>query len=72
MIHRITWTEKVDKPMHYPWTFIIGLEANGDIIPGLPYVDDIASNRVHEVIARISGTSNNSEIMLISDKILSN
>ena len=69
---KITWTEKIDKPMHYPWTFIIGLEANGNIIPDLPpYADDITSNRVHEVIARIPGTSNNSEIMLISDKILS-
>ena len=57
--------------MHYPWTFVIGLKANGDVIPRLAYVNDITSNGVHEVIGRIPCTSNNSEIMLSSGKILS-
>ena len=50
--------------MHYPWTFVVSLEADSDIIPSLAYADDIASNRVHEVISRIPCTSNNREIML--------
>ena len=50
--------------MHYPWTFVISLEADSDIIPSIAYANDIASNRVHEVIIRTPCTSNNREIML--------
>ena len=42
--------EKVDEPMHYPWAFVVGLEADGHIIPSLPDTDDIASNWVHKII----------------------
>jgi hypothetical protein len=40
-----------DEPMQYPWTFVISLEADSDIIPHSAYVNDITSNRVHEVIS---------------------
>jgi hypothetical protein len=40
-----------DEPMHYPWTFVVGLEADSDIIPSIAYANDIASNRVHEVVS---------------------
>ena len=43
-------SRKNDEPMHYPWTFVISLEADSDIIPSIAYANDIASNRVHEVI----------------------
>jgi hypothetical protein len=40
-----------DEPMHYPWTFVISLEADSDIIPSIAYANDIASNRVNEVVS---------------------
>ena len=55
-----------DEPMHYPRTFVISLEADSNIIPSAAYANDIASNRVHEVISGIPCTSNNREIMLNS------
>ena len=55
---------KVDEPMQYPWTLVVGLETDGDNVPSLTYVDDITPNRVHEVIGRISCTPYDSEIML--------
>ena len=53
-----------DKPMQHPWTFVISLEADSNIIPSIAYTNDIASNRVHKVISWIPCTSNNSKIML--------
>jgi pyrimidine deaminase RibD-like protein len=50
--------------MHYPRTFVIGLEADSHIIPSPTCADDITSNRVHKVVGCIPCTSNNSEIML--------
>ena len=37
--------------MQYPWTFVISLEADSDIIPKAAYANDIALNRVHEIIS---------------------
>ena len=50
--------------MHYPWTFVISLEADSDIIPSIAYVNDIASNRVDEIISRVPRTSNDREMVL--------
>ena len=44
------WGGEIDEPMHYPWAFVIGFEADSDIIPSFAYANDITSNRVHEVI----------------------
>ena len=62
--NRNTWMKRVDEPMQYPWTFVIGLEADSHIIPSPAYADDITSYRVHEVVGCIPCTSNNSEVML--------
>jgi hypothetical protein len=50
--------------MHYPWTFVVSLKADSDIISGHAYANDITSNRIHEVISRIPCTSDNSKIVL--------
>lgn len=60
---------EVDEPMHYPWTYVIGLEADSDIIRSIEaYLDDITLNRVDEVIRCIPCTSNNRKFMLNSGK----
>lgn len=60
---------EVDEPMQHPWTFVIGLEADSDIIPRTAHADDIASNRIYKVICFVPCTSNNGETLLNSKKV---
>jgi hypothetical protein len=64
------WVKEVVEPMQYPWAFVIGLKADSHIISSPANADNIASDKIHEVIGCISCISNNREAMLNSERLV--
>ena len=45
----------VDMAMEEPWTRVISVESDGDIVTRLSNAHDVADNRINEVVGRVPG-----------------
>ena len=49
--------------MEKPWTRVIGLEPNRNVISGVANAHNITDDRILEVVRRVAGTTNHVEGM---------
>ena len=53
----------VDMAMEEPWTRVVSVESDGDIVTRISYAHDVADDRINEVVGRVPGAPDHIEVV---------